>query len=106
MRGTPLYATQRTADARVALQVPLSPFDNALAIDQMEVAYSTLLQRDVARDDTVDMVGSTWPFAKDNKEHPKIVTYVSPSPPHLVHSLRFLTTAPASVVITPFFSPS
>ncbi|KAI9454139.1 arginase family-domain-containing protein [Lactarius psammicola] len=54
--------------------VPLSPFDNALAIDQMEVAYSTLLQRDVALTDTEAMVGSTRPFAKDNKEHPKIVT--------------------------------
>ncbi|KAK7058510.1 hypothetical protein VNI00_002144 [Paramarasmius palmivorus] len=28
--------------------VPVSPFDNALAIDQMEVAYSTLLDRPVA----------------------------------------------------------
>lgn len=54
--------------------VPISPFDNALAIDQMEVAYSTLLHRDVALTDTEGMIGPTRPFAKDNKEHPKIVT--------------------------------
>ncbi|KAI0275301.1 Arginase/deacetylase [Gloeopeniophorella convolvens] len=54
--------------------VPLSPFDNALALDQMEVAYSTLLQREVARKDPEGMIGSTVPFAKDKKEHPKIVT--------------------------------
>ncbi|KAH9031856.1 Arginase/deacetylase [Lactarius hengduanensis] len=54
--------------------VPVNPFDNALAIDQMEVAYSTLLQRDVVRTDTEAVVGSTRSFAKDNKEHPKIVT--------------------------------
>lgn len=71
----------------VSFQVPLSPFDNALAIDQMEVAYSTLLQRDVARTDTEDMVGSTRPFAKDKKEHPKIVTYISSPPLHSVHCL-------------------
>ncbi len=53
----------------------------------MEVAYSTLLQRDVALTDTEAMVGSTRPFAKDNKEHPKIVTYVSSSPLHLVQFL-------------------
>ncbi|KAF8265767.1 hypothetical protein EI94DRAFT_1685241 [Lactarius quietus] len=51
--------------------VPLSPFENAVALDQMEVAYSTLLQRDVAR---TDAGGSTRRFAKDNREHPKIIT--------------------------------
>ncbi|KAI0248388.1 arginase family-domain-containing protein [Lactifluus subvellereus] len=54
--------------------VPLSPFDNALALDQMQVAYSTLLQRDLARPNPEGMVGSTRRFAKDNKEHPKIIT--------------------------------
>lgn len=61
---------------RWVLKVPLSPFDNVLALDQMQVAYSTLLQRDVARANPEGMVGSTRPFAKDHKEHPKIVTYV------------------------------
>lgn len=68
---------------RTFSQVPLSPFDNALAIDQMEVAYSTLLQRDVARTDAEGMVGSTRPFAKDDKEHPKIITYIT-----ILHPLR------------------
>lgn len=83
MRGSfPFLRFNKTAYAHV-LKVPISPFDNALAIDQMEVAYSTLLQRDVARTDAEVMVGSTRPFAKDNKEHPKIITYVA-----FLHSLR------------------
>ncbi|EKM61356.1 uncharacterized protein PHACADRAFT_83422 [Phanerochaete carnosa HHB-10118-sp] len=53
--------------------VPVSPFDNALAVDQMEVAYSTLLARPVTHaDDPVH--GITSAFAKDGKEHPRIVT--------------------------------
>ncbi|KAI0669775.1 Arginase/deacetylase [Trametes maxima] len=53
--------------------VPVTPFDNALAVDQMEVAYSTLLARTIASDES----GSTSVskrFAKDGKEHPRIVT--------------------------------
>ena len=50
----------------------------------MEVAYSTLLQREVPHPDRVRKIGSTRPFAKDNKEHPKIVTYVvRPSCPQI-----------------------
>ena len=85
MRGSfPFLRFNKTAYAHVP-KVPISPFDNALAIDQMEVAYSTLLQRDVAHTDAKVIVGSTRPFAKDNKEHPKIITYVS-----FLHSLRSL----------------
>ncbi|KAI0285483.1 Arginase/deacetylase [Russula aff. rugulosa BPL654] len=54
--------------------VPVSPFNNTLALDQMEVAYSTLLQRDVPYPDLEREIGSTRPFAKDKREHPKIVT--------------------------------
>ncbi|KAF8506556.1 hypothetical protein F5888DRAFT_1791011 [Russula emetica] len=54
--------------------VPVSPFNNTLALDQMEVAYSTLLQRDVPHPDLERTIGSTRPFARDNREHPKIVT--------------------------------
>ncbi|KAI0295015.1 Arginase/deacetylase [Russula brevipes] len=54
--------------------VPVSPFNNALALDQMEVAYSTLLQRDVPQADRERTIGSTRRFAKDNREHPKIVS--------------------------------
>ncbi|KIJ38429.1 hypothetical protein M422DRAFT_231163 [Sphaerobolus stellatus SS14] len=53
--------------------VPVSPFDNALAIDQMETAYTTLLQRPVA----VRGEDSTYPpapVAKDGKEHPRIIS--------------------------------
>jgi agmatinase len=62
-------------------KVPVSPFDNALALDQMEVAYSTLLQRDTAHTGLERKIGSTRPFAKDNKEHPRIVSYVLCSSP-------------------------
>ncbi len=59
----------------VALEVPVSLFNNELALNQMEVAYSTLLQREVPRPGRERKIGSTRPFAKDPKEHPKIVTY-------------------------------
>ncbi|KAJ8501876.1 hypothetical protein ONZ45_g11971 [Pleurotus djamor] len=57
--------------------VPLSGYDNAKAIDQMEVAYSTLLMRPVAGG--VAGMGSlpksyTASLAQDKKEHPRIVT--------------------------------
>ncbi|KAJ7443848.1 hypothetical protein FB451DRAFT_1568568 [Mycena latifolia] len=50
--------------------VPLSAFDNGKAIDQMEVAYSTLLERPVQG----ETKSSTAAMAKDGKEHPRIVT--------------------------------
>ncbi|TCD68086.1 hypothetical protein EIP91_011539 [Steccherinum ochraceum] len=50
--------------------VPISPFDNSLAVDQMEVAYSTLLARPVASETPTGLAK----FAKDGKEHPRIVT--------------------------------
>ncbi|CCL98109.1 uncharacterized protein FIBRA_00103 [Fibroporia radiculosa] len=53
--------------------VPVSPFDNALAVDQMEVAYSSLLARPVGRGDDV-RVPAVRTFAKDGKEHPRIIT--------------------------------
>ncbi|KAJ7439459.1 arginase deacetylase [Mycena latifolia] len=50
--------------------VPLTPFDNAKAIDQMEVAYSTLLDRPVQG----ETKSSTAAMARDGKEHPRLVT--------------------------------
>ncbi|KAJ6487627.1 arginase deacetylase [Mycena sanguinolenta] len=50
--------------------VPLTPMDNAKAIDQMEVAYSTLLARPVQG----ETKSSTAVMAKDGKEHPRLVT--------------------------------
>ncbi|EMD41856.1 hypothetical protein CERSUDRAFT_129052 [Gelatoporia subvermispora B] len=52
--------------------VPVSPFDNALAVDQMEVAYSTLLERPTIGQSLVPSL--TRRFAKDGKEHPRIIT--------------------------------
>ncbi|KAI3621898.1 agmatinase 1 [Moniliophthora roreri] len=47
--------------------VPINPFDNALAVDQMEVAYSTLLRRPVATPSKQN------PSLASNG-HPRIVT--------------------------------
>lgn len=49
-------------------QVPVNPFDNALAVDQMEVAYSTLLRRSTIAESSV-----TQSLAKDGFNHPRIV---------------------------------
>ncbi|KAH9950910.1 Arginase/deacetylase [Amylocystis lapponica] len=49
--------------------VPVSPFDNALAVDQMEVAYSTsIVGLESERPSFVRNL------AKDGKEHPRIVS--------------------------------
>ncbi|KAL1740491.1 hypothetical protein HDZ31DRAFT_47411, partial [Schizophyllum fasciatum] len=48
--------------------VPVSPFDNALAVDQMEVAYNTLVGRK-----TTHLTG-TQPLGKDGVEHPRIIS--------------------------------
>ncbi|KAG8219622.1 arginase deacetylase [Butyriboletus roseoflavus] len=52
--------------------VPTIPFDNALAIDQMEVAYATLLARPLASDTSVWSRGAL--LAKDGREHPRIIS--------------------------------
>ncbi|KAJ7146316.1 Arginase/deacetylase [Mycena epipterygia] len=49
--------------------IPISPFDNALAVDQMEVAYSTLLSRPTAATS-----GLTQRMAIDGVDHPRIVS--------------------------------
>lgn len=59
-------------------QVPVNPYDNALAMSQMEVAYSTLLNRPVINDNGKS-VSFTRKLAKDGFEHPRIVTYVKHS---------------------------
>jgi agmatinase len=52
-------------------QVPVSPFDNALALDQMEVAYSTLLERPT----TIKSIGMYGKrnSAKDGTDHPRLI---------------------------------
>ena len=49
------------------MQVPVSPFDNALAVDQLEVAYNTLVGRKPTH------LTGTQPLGKDGVEHPRIV---------------------------------
>lgn len=50
-------------------QVPISPFDNALAVDQMEVAYATLLDRQIVS----KTPGKNSVLGIDGYEHPRIV---------------------------------
>ncbi|KAH7886000.1 arginase deacetylase [Phlebopus sp. FC_14] len=52
--------------------VPVIPFDNALAVDQMEVAYSTLLARPIASNVSAWGKGAT--LAMDGREHPRIIS--------------------------------
>ncbi|KAK6992253.1 arginase deacetylase [Favolaschia claudopus] len=54
--------------------VPVSAYDNAKALDQMEAAYSTLLSRPVQGGTTAAYKPSTAAFALDGIEHPRIVT--------------------------------
>ncbi|KAF8591950.1 Arginase/deacetylase [Ramaria rubella] len=54
--------------------VPVSPFDNVLAIDMMEAAYTTLLERPVAPlEEGTSSNSPSAQFAKDGKEHPRII---------------------------------
>ncbi|KAM0751806.1 Arginase/deacetylase [Meredithblackwellia eburnea MCA 4105] len=53
--------------------IPISPYDNSLAIEQIEVAYSTLLSRPVATS-WAEEFGGMKLLAKDGKEHPRIIT--------------------------------
>ncbi|KDQ15682.1 hypothetical protein BOTBODRAFT_31566 [Botryobasidium botryosum FD-172 SS1] len=55
--------------------VPVTPFDNLIAVDQMHAAYATLLARNVAeRAAGKPELRATRAFAKDGKEHPRIVS--------------------------------
>ena len=53
--------------------IPISPYDNALAIDQIETAYSTLISRPIASPWAEDN-GGMKKLALDGKEHPRVVT--------------------------------
>lgn len=54
--------------------MPISAYDNAKAIDQMEAAYSTLLSRPVFGGTSEVYKEKTRAFSLDGKEHPRIVT--------------------------------
>ncbi|KZT43731.1 Arginase/deacetylase, partial [Sistotremastrum suecicum HHB10207 ss-3] len=51
--------------------VPVNPYDNAMSIDQMEVAYSTLISRPLATEGKNPHLAT---LAKDGKEHPRLIT--------------------------------
>jgi agmatinase len=51
------------------LQIPITPFDNKLALAQMELAYTTLLNRPTVS----KTAGKNTVLGKDGREHPRIV---------------------------------
>lgn len=66
------------------LQVPASAYDNALAIDQMEVAYASLLARKSTSVDPSELGSTvTRSLSKDGLSHPRIITYATPESAHL-----------------------
>ncbi|KAG5639570.1 hypothetical protein H0H81_012241 [Sphagnurus paluster] len=54
--------------------IPITPFDNALAVDQMEVAYSTLLDRKPVGGFGENDV--TRALSKDGLGHPRVIRSV------------------------------
>ncbi|KAM0787565.1 hypothetical protein ACM66B_003635 [Microbotryomycetes sp. NB124-2] len=53
--------------------IPISPYDNSLAFQQIETAYKTLLARPVATE-YAEQQGGMQALAKDGKEHPRLIT--------------------------------
>lgn len=53
--------------------IPISPYDNSLAFEQVEVAFDTLLARPIASEWTRER-GATSRFSLDGEEHPRLVT--------------------------------
>ena len=59
------------------IQVPVVATDNAVAMAQMEVAYTTLMNRPVVNITSLpNLPDPTKNFSLDNKSHPRIVTFV------------------------------
>jgi agmatinase len=56
------------------MQIPISAYDNAVAIDQMEASYSTLLSRPVQGGTTAAYKPRTAAFALDGIEHPRLIS--------------------------------
>ncbi|KAJ7749506.1 Arginase/deacetylase [Mycena maculata] len=54
--------------------IPITAVHNEKAMDQMEVAYDTLLARPVRGGVTSAYKSRTAAFAKDGKEHPRLIT--------------------------------
>ena len=53
--------------------IPLNAYDNTIALDQMEVAYKSLLARPVVKKEGEGAVDVTKALAKDGVAHPRIV---------------------------------
>ena len=67
--------SQLSLHAEKCHKVPVNPFDNALAVDQMEVAYASLLARNVTGQDLdVAVPNTARHLALDGLEHPRIVS--------------------------------
>ncbi|KAF7308743.1 hypothetical protein MKEN_01073400 [Mycena kentingensis (nom. inval.)] len=77
-RGTLSWGGMSPEEAGASLldcgDVPLSALNNLKAIDQMEAAYSTLLQRPVYGGTSDAYKSRTAALALDGKEHPRLVT--------------------------------
>jgi agmatinase len=70
-----MHVSSLTPKIGVLGDIPVSPFDNLLAIEQMETAYSTLLARPVKRNSTVPspMHERLRALTLDAQEHPRLV---------------------------------
>jgi hypothetical protein len=64
------------------IKVPVSPYDNALALDQMKLAYSALLGRS-----TVTQDHRLRALAGDDATHPRIVRLIAYFPTLMVCSI-------------------
>ncbi|KAJ7612472.1 Arginase/deacetylase [Mycena polygramma] len=77
-RGTLAWGGTSPGELGAALldcgDIPVSAYDNAVAIDQMEAAYATLLARPVKGGTTAAYKPRTAAFAVDGIEHPRLVS--------------------------------
>jgi agmatinase len=67
------HATKTLTNLCALSHSPISPYDNILALDQIETAYSTLLARPVASE-WAKYQGRMSKIALDGQEHPRIIT--------------------------------
>jgi hypothetical protein len=64
------------------IKVPVTPYDNALALDQMELAYSALLGRSI-----VTQNRRLRALAGDGAAHPRIVRSIAYFPTMMICSI-------------------
>ena len=92
--------------ARYIAQVPINSQDNALAIDQMEVAYLELLSGSIAPPD-IDAVDPAFTrhLALDGIEHPRVVTYDYFSRSHKLQNSYETGWEAITLSFCPYFVP-